>query len=268
VTPSTLRSVLLAFSTAFATVSLHAQPSAGEQEPDARPLQVVGGDLKAYVTSPLHAKRKQWVRFGSALAAVGVAYHYDERVRSHFVADEVGAVEPDRHDTEDALPAALALGGTWLAAALGDNEDGKSEARAMIEAAALSVGSTYILKQAADRERPYESADPHGFGKGGDSFPSMHVAAAFAIGTVLAESGNQHVRWLRRTIGYGLAAATAYERMNHDAHWFSDTVAGAAVGLATARFVLKRRGARERGVFAAFPIYDGLALSYTRVLAR
>jgi len=268
VTPSTLCTVLLAFGTAFATVSVHAQPSAGERESDARPLQIVGSDLKAYVTSPLHAKRKQWVRFGSVLAAVGVAYHYDERVRSHFVPDDAGTAETDRHDTEDALPAALALGGTWLAAALGDNDDGKSEARAMIESAALSVGATYILKRAADRERPYESADPHGFGKGGDSFPSMHVTAAFAIGTVLAESGNQRLRWLRRTLGYGMAAATAYERMNHDAHWFSDTVAGAAVGLATARFVLKRRDARERGAFAAFPIYDGFALSYTRPLAR
>ena len=38
----------------------------------------------------------------------------------------------------------------------------------------------------------------------GDSFPSMHVSTTFAVGTVLAESGGDNYRWLRRGIGYGL----------------------------------------------------------------
>jgi membrane-associated phospholipid phosphatase len=67
------------------------------------------------------------------------------------------------------------------------------------------------------------------------------VATAFAIGTVLAESGNDRHRWLRRALGYGLAVGTAHARMDHDAHWLSDTVAGAGLGIATARFVMKQR---------------------------
>jgi membrane-associated phospholipid phosphatase len=38
-----------------------------------------------------------------------------------------------------------------------------------------------------------------------------------------------------------VAGATAYVRVKENVHWTSDTVAGAALGIATARFVLNRR---------------------------
>ena len=68
----------------------------------------------------------------------------------------------------------------------------------------------------------------------------MHASAAFAIGTVFAESGDEEHRWLRRTLGYGIAGATAYARLHDNVHWFSDVVAGAAIGFSTARFVMHR----------------------------
>jgi membrane-associated phospholipid phosphatase len=105
----------------------------------------------------------------------------------------------------------------------------------MLEAAAFSGVAGLALKELTKRERPYTTADADAWGEDGDSFPSGHAAVAFAIGTVLAESGNDRVRWLRRTLGYGLAVGTAYARMDHDAHWLSDTVAGAALGVARAR---------------------------------
>jgi PAP2 superfamily len=243
----------------------HAQPTPAE--PAEHGWRLVGSDAKAYVTAPLHAGRKQWVRFGSVVAAVGFAYHYDDRVRRHFVPDGTPPTgTADTRDAHDALPAAAMLGGTWLAATLGDNDDGRHEARDMFEAAAFGSAANYLLKAAAGRERPYVAGDSHGFGNGGDSFPSMHVTAAFAIGTVFAESGNPRYRWLRRTLGYGMAAATAYARMDHDAHWFSDTVAGASIGIATARFVLQREN-RARA-FAVLPSRDGLTVAFAVPLDR
>jgi len=64
---------------------------------------------------------------------------------------------------------------------------------------------------------------------------------AFAIGTVLAESGDDRYRLARRILGYGLAGTTAYLRLDHNQHWASDVAAGAALGLSTARFVMNRR---------------------------
>ena len=193
---------------------------------------MVASDVKDYVTAPLHARRQQWVRFGAALGAIAFAHQYDDDVREHFETVTVApGTKPDTHDGRDAAPAVLALGGTWIAAAIGDEDGGRREAGTMLEAAAFSSAAGYALKQltsarAARTRRP----TPDAWGEDGDSFPSLHTTAAFAIGTVLAESGNDRHRWLRRTLGYGLAVGTAYARMDHDAHWLSDTVAGAGLG--------------------------------------
>jgi len=224
---------------------------------------MVATDAKDYILAPIHARRPQWVRFGVAVGAIALAHEYDDDVREHFETVSVApGTEPDTHDGKDAAPAVLALGGTWIAAAIGDQEDGRREAGAMLEAAAFSGVSAYALKELTSRERPFATADADAWGENGDSFPSMHTATAFAIGTVLAESGNDRVRWLRRTIGYGLGVGTAYARMDHDAHWLSDTVAGAALGIASARFVMKQRESDRRGRVTFEPLEGGLSIGY------
>jgi membrane-associated phospholipid phosphatase len=233
-------------------------------------VATVASDVKDYVTAPLHARRPQWVRFGAALGAIALAHQYDDDVREHFgTVTAAPGTKPDTHDGADAAPALLALGGTWIAAVVGDEDGGRREAGTMLEAAALSGAAGYALKQLAARERPYTTPDADAWREDGDAFPSLHTATAFAIGTVLAESGNDRHRWVRRVLGYGLAVGTAYARMDHDAHWLSDTVAGAGLGLATARFVMKQRdgdGPRGRVTFA--PIADGIAVGYTVDLRR
>jgi hypothetical protein len=228
----------------------------------------LGADIKAYITAPLHAGRKQWIAFGAVVGGIAVAHHYDENARNHIgPGPAVPAEKPDTHDSDDALPAALMLGGTWASGVMFENKDARHEAGTMFEAAAFSSVAGYALKELAGRERPYVSGDPNGWGTGGDSFPSLHVTAAFAIGTVFAESGNERFRWLRRVLGYGIAAGTAYERIKHDAHWLSDTVAGAGLGVATARFVMKRdEPSGGRGQLALSPAPAGIALSYTVAL--
>ena len=223
-----------------------------------------------YVLAPLRAERPQWVRFGAALGAIAFAYQFDDDVRERFESPLLPpGEEPDTRDGEDALPGALAVGGTWLAATLMDDDDGRREAGAMLEAAALSSAAAYALKEMSDRPRPFETLERSQFGDGGDAFPSMHTTAAFAIGTVLAESGNDRHRWVRRVLGYGLAAGTAYARRDHDAHWLSDTVAGAALGIATARFVRKRRAGEDAlAAISVAPSRDGWTLSYQRPFAR
>jgi hypothetical protein len=249
-----------------ASAALHAQTPT---ESDQGPVRRWGADAKAYVTAPLHAGRKQWVKFASTVAAIGVAYRHDDEVRAHFVPEGTPLSSThDSHDSQDAVPAALALGGTWLAARLLHDDDGRREAATMFEATVFSSVATGLLKRAAGRERPYLTSDHTAFGEGGASFPSGHVTAAFAIGTVLAESGNDRQRWLRRVLGYGIGAITAYERMNHNAHWLSDTVAGAGVGIATARFLMKRRDQANDRAFTIVPTRDGFSVAYMAALHR
>lgn len=238
--------------------------SLGLQEPAA--TTGLGSDIKAYFTAPLHWSGGEWGVFGGVLVAIGAAHHYDTQVREHFVS---GNPKSDTKDLQDALPTFAVLGGTWVYAAFLDSSAGRSETWTMVEATGLSTVTTYALKLAAGRERPDQTSDPNAWGKGGaGGFPSWHATAAFAVGTVLAESGNDDYRWVRRVLGYGLGTFTAYERLKHNAHWLSDVVAGAALGAASAHFAMGRRDAEREAVshLGVVPTPGGVMLTYTTSL--
>ena len=221
--------------------------------------------MKAYVSAPLYWDRTDWLYFAGAVAAIGTAYHFDGEVRSHFTANSTNALSTSNsHDLQDAAPAAAMLAGTWLYAGLIDDQSGHREAASMLEATVFAVGTTYALKYASGRLAPDQTTDPGRWEAGGASFPSEHVTAAFAIGTVLAESGNTRYRWVRRILGYGLASFTAYERLDHNAHWLSDTVAGAALGAASAKFAMSRSAnAAQASTLGLAPLYRGMMLRYS-----
>ena len=224
--------------------------------------------IKAYVTAPARWSRKDWLYFGGALVAIGVAHQFDGRVRTHFAGTSPSVLSSaNTHDLQDALPAAALFIGTWGYANLIDDDSGRREAGTMLESAVLSLGTAYLLKYATGRERPDQTADPNRWRAGGSSFPSVHAAEAFAIGTVLAESGNDRYRWIRRVLGYGVAGFTVYERLNHNAHWLSDTMVGAALGAATARFAMHRNDdPNQTATLQLRPLYHGVMLTYTALL--
>jgi len=229
--------------------------------PLSRSLKAIG----AYVSAPARWDARDWLLFGGAIASVGVAHHFDSSVRDHFAGNAPTSVSNGSPDTlQDALPAAALFLGTWGYASLTDDDDGRQEAHAMIEAGVLSVATAYAVGYIARREGPNQTSDPNRWESSGTSFPSEHATMAFAIGTVLAESGNGRYRWVRRLLGYGVAGFTAYERLNHNAHWLSDTVAGAALGAASAHFAMNRRQNQEsRGTLALEPISRGVMLTYS-----
>ena len=240
-------------------------PDPGQPPKQPHPLLL---DIEAYYTSPLHWDARDWAYFGGALGLVAAARHYDTQVRTHFVKEGAQAIGGSTKDLQDALPAVGAVAGTWLYANLIDSPDGHREANEMVEAGALSVVTAYALKYVGARERPDQTDDPNKWRAGGSSFPSTHAAGAFAIGAVLAESGNDDYRLIRRFLGYGaIAGYTFYERLKHNAHWLSDDVAGAEIGAATAHFVMERaaerRQARENYSLSVVPLEGGAMLTYS-----
>lgn len=222
----------------------------------------LAADTKAYFTAPVRWTAEDWAWFGGVLVAIGASHEYDSRVRAHFVS---GTTPPSgSYDLQDAAPTAAVIGLTWAYAFAINDSDGRGEAWNMVEATALSGVTAYAFKFAAGREPPDQTTDPNEWGKAGNSFPSLHSTAAFAVGTVLAESGNDEYRIVRRLLGYGLGIFTSYERLKHDAHWLSDTVAGAALGAASAHFVLDRRRATgENTGLKLVPTDRGAMLTYT-----
>lgn len=223
-------------------------------------------DVKLYFTAPIRWDADDWIEFTAAVAAVGVAHGLDGRVRHHFATGPDNGLNggKDLNATRDALPAVALVGGTFLIAAYMNDSDGYRETWSLLEAGVLSTVTGEVLSYSIGRQRPDGTTSPNGWRGGGDSFPSVHATAAFAIGTVFAESGNDEYRWIRRIVGYGVAGYTAYERVKENLHWTSDTVAGAAIGIATAQFVLDRREhPSPTGAFNIEPTKGGWQVGYT-----
>jgi membrane-associated phospholipid phosphatase len=223
-------------------------------------------DVKLYFTAPIRWDEYDWLAFAGSLAAVGVAHEFDSRVREHFATGPSSGLNggQDKNSLRDALPTVALIGGTFAYAAFLGDSAGYRETWSLAEAGVLSTVTAEALSYAAGRERPDGSTSPNRWRAGGDSFPSVHASAAFAVGTVFAESGNDEYRWIRRIIGYGVAGATAYVRVKDNLHWTSDTVAGAALGIATARFVLNRREQSDvRTSFDIEPTKNGWQAGYS-----
>jgi hypothetical protein len=102
------------------------------------------------------------------------------------------------------------------------------------ESFAIAGAGTQIVKHLVGRSRPYQNEGPFhfvgpGFKNANQSFPSGDVTVAFSFASVLAAETHTVPTTV---LFYGLGALTAFQRLNKNMHWFSDTVAGAAWGTA------------------------------------
>jgi membrane-associated phospholipid phosphatase len=205
-------------------------------------------DTKLYFTAPVRWDARDWLYFGGAVGAIAAAHQFDGRVRDHFAGPNPTLDGKDKNSLRDAAPAAIATLGTWVFAELANSPGGQVEAYTMAEAATFTTVTSEVLKYAAGRARPNETLRVDDWRAGGSSFPSLHSSIAFAVGTVMAESGPDDYRWTRRFVGYGIAGLTAYLRVHDNAHWLSDVIAGGAVGVSTAVFTLNRRNVQTNDV--------------------
>lgn len=113
---------------------------------------------------------------------------------------------------------------------------------AVAEGALVAIGVTQLVEPVVLRTRPYvlaiadEDAREAEIAKTGafHSFPSGHVTAAFGVAAasgVVASMRGYRLAPLVWASGLMLGAATAYTRMASDRHYFTDTLAGAAIGV-------------------------------------
>lgn len=130
---------------------------------------------------------------------------------------------------------AAALGISGLIA-LRDPETGYLAANAVIYSGITSA----VLKVLLGRARPEVGEGPYAFSgpgirEGYNSMPSGHSATAFALATVLAR---QYPKY--KVLFYTGATLIALSRVYERAHWPSDTLIGAAIGVWSANQVMSR----------------------------
>jgi membrane-associated phospholipid phosphatase len=131
------------------------------------------------------------------------------------------------------------IGGLALTGLITKNHALTRTALRVTESVVLADLVVQASKYLVGRSRPY--ADPnldgydfHVYGATSPAFPSGHAANAFALATSLSDAAGR--KWV--TVGlFALATGTAWARLSEQQHWLSDVVAGAFVGIGSARFV-------------------------------
>jgi len=95
------------------------------------------------------------------------------------------------------------------------------------------------IKELIGRTRPYQQMGPYrfrplSFKERWRSFPSGHATIAFAFSTIMAEAVS-NVFW--QSFWYSGAFLVSAGRMYHNAHWFTDMLAGSLIGWSVAKYV-------------------------------
>jgi membrane-associated phospholipid phosphatase len=111
------------------------------------------------------------------------------------------------------------------------------------EALIFASAAGFVLKGAVGRPLPRQrnaDADSYQFGRGirvdgnWQAFPSGHTLAVFSVASAItAEAGERwpdQARWVGLA-SYGVASAAGISRLYNNAHWVSDVIFGAGIGI-------------------------------------
>jgi len=225
-----------------------------------------GRDSVALLRAPLHWQKNDWEKAGGAVLILGGLMLADrsidnaaQRERSHFTDRVAGATTA--LGGQYGVHASTALLGLGL---IFNHENMRDTGREALEAGLFAhILDNYVLKRAFGRERPFESDGRTVFVpfSSHDSFPSGHATEAFAVASVVAARSKG---WPISVLAYTAATVVAIDRVNSRVHFTSDVVAGAFIGTAIGRFLVKRHNDEKAGVLSkadleVVPIRRGLA---------
>ncbi|MDD5435563.1 MAG: phosphatase PAP2 family protein, partial [Nitrospira sp.] len=136
--------------------------------------------------------------------------------------------------------------------------DSRAKAVAVDAFASSFVGAGIIttsLKVITGRSRPRNGDGTYHFQpfSGDDSFPSGHTTQAFALASVIAEHYDD--QWIDMT-SYGIATLVGLARIEQEAHFPSDVVAGAIIGTVVGKSIV-RYNKGHHGKYTLLPVMDG-----------
>jgi hypothetical protein len=196
-------------------------------------------DAVHIATAPLRWEGADWAKFGLGVAAVGGAILLDEDLREAVDRNNKGSV---RRVANAVAPFGSeysfgTLGAFYLAGKLLKNEKALAVAEDGLASSLIAAGViSPILKATIGRRRPSQTESTFSRDGGGVSFPSGHTTEAFAVASVVAAHYGSF--WVQAA-AYGIAGLVGLSRMEQGAHYASDVLAGALIGVAVGNAVVR-----------------------------
>jgi membrane-associated phospholipid phosphatase len=189
-----------------------------------------------YATLPDSALRspKFYLVLASAGALWGGSYALDQTMRSHLRSMSSSDADLLQNISYGGVSASAALlygYGLWY---------NDPRARHYALTAGVGAGIATLLnvgiKAAFGRLRPSQTSSHTAFFHGGESFVSGDVTPMFALATGVSEYYDNE--WYVAVPIYSLALLDGFGRMGNDAHWFSDVIGAALLGVGTTKLLL------------------------------
>jgi membrane-associated phospholipid phosphatase len=277
---------LVAFLACCPAALIAAEPLAGVLElqgPVARPVEperpppAAGGqvwfgervvvDTWGIVSSPFDWSGSEWAIAGGAVALTAGAYLL---LDGPFQSESQESRNPDRDRWSGAwgqlgtIYSFAVLGAAGAYGWLGDDPRGVDLMIDGLEASIIASGVICpALKYAVGRSRPYQTeqdTDEFNPFSGASSFPSGHTTQAFTVAAVAAFTFDDQP--LVGALAFIAATGVGASRINSNAHYASDVVAGAILGTWVGYEVVRANRAR-RGA----PLVEGKGFTWDLLLA-
>jgi membrane-associated phospholipid phosphatase len=197
--------------------------------------------LAPYIHSAPPGHGIRWYEPLAVLGGIALTASLDQPVANHFRdhRSQGGQDVADAWAKVGTVGVGVVTAGVLAGGLISHNEKVTHAGLRLLFSVGLAGGAAEGIKFALGRERRLQNTsaldfDPAHFDT---SFPSGHTTLAFAMATSLSD--DIHRTWA--TVGlYGLATGVAVSRVYQEAHWVSDVVGGAALGIASAKLVSGR----------------------------
>ncbi|MEO7119464.1 MAG: phosphatase PAP2 family protein [Ginsengibacter sp.] len=218
---------------------------------------LLGSDLKQSFTKPFHMKGRDWGNLGKFALVAGALSFADEPIQKRALklrANNPGLTNVSKYVTNfGGLYEAYALAAFGAYGVIFKNEKMINTTLLATQAYIAAGAVESVTKFLSGRTRPSvypdgTEAEPQFLGPfsktatstGGkkvySSFPSGHTTVAFAAATVFAlEYKNDPIIPI---IAYSAATMIGLSRITQNAHWSTDVLVGAALGLLTGKEVV------------------------------
>ncbi|HEY3876616.1 MAG TPA: phosphatase PAP2 family protein [Candidatus Kapabacteria bacterium] len=190
-----------------------------------------------YVVRPLYWSGREWLIVGTVAGFTVMLEYADDPIAKSFVdrnhgkfGDALASFGNNFYGNGNAT--ALTFLSLYSIGLATDNSRLRVMGRQVLQSFAYAGLTTTVIKILFGRDRPFNNSGPnifHGFtlNDAWNSLPSGHVTVACALSETLAADIDQ--TWVYAGF-YTLEAATVFGRLYADAHWLSDTFAGAVIG--------------------------------------
>lgn len=226
-------------------------------------------DTKAIVTSPARWDQRDWIKLGVLVSGTAGLTLVDQPIADFFQSHKNGTesyISRNILEHFGAEHSFIVMSGIFVYGAFKHDNRCISTALLALESFTLASLMTRIPKTLVGRQRPdnWEGNGPYEINGPfkGNSFPSGHTTASFAVASVLATQFRD-IKWVPFA-AYSVASMVGLSRIYDNKHWLSDVVAGAAIGTLVGNLVTNRTSSSK---LTLVPLgttnFQGVQLTYT-----